>query len=64
MNKLIGKIFDYITFMNGEFVKVQEKHIEREKEIRENKENQNSKFYESLQKESKFMAEHIKRLSS
>lgn len=38
--------------------------MEREKELRENKENQSSKFYESLQKESKFMAEHIKRLSA
>lgn len=27
LNKLISKIFDYITFLNGEFLKLQEKHL-------------------------------------
>jgi hypothetical protein len=62
---MIEKIFEYITYIKSEFIKLQEKNIEKEKEVIEStKENQGSKFYDSLQKESKFMTEHIKRLSA
>jgi hypothetical protein len=48
--------------LRKEYIRIQEKEIAKGKEV-QNKDGQNGKFYESLQKESKFMAEHIKRLS-
>lgn len=60
----VDELFEYIQFIKKEFLKVQEKHGEREREREASQSAQHSKFYESLQKEAKFMSEHIKRLSA
>jgi hypothetical protein len=63
-SKMVDKLFEYISFVRGELVRLQEKGLEREREAAESKDAQSSKFYESLQKETKFMTDHIKRLSA